>query len=141
MPRVLKAGGLYFALVFAAGFALGPIRLLWLVPRFGARSAELMEAPVMLAGELSRKRQPEGASFERASCDHAVASVLSTTNYRTGDDPIDYQTLGDQAGAILTRAGPYNVRVGDNPPGTAGVVPRRLGTFCESARLVPKTRL
>ncbi len=47
--RVLKAGGLYFALVFAAGFALGPIRLLWIVPRFGVRYAELMEAPVMLA--------------------------------------------------------------------------------------------
>ena|SRR5437899_1344438 len=41
--RILKAGGLYFALVFGAGFVLGPIRLLWLVPRFGTRTAELME--------------------------------------------------------------------------------------------------
>src|SRR5436309_5182473 len=46
--RILKAGGLYFALVFGAGFVLGPIRLLWLVPRFGTRTAELMEMPVML---------------------------------------------------------------------------------------------
>ena len=28
---------------------LGPIRILWLVPRFGARTAELMETPLMLA--------------------------------------------------------------------------------------------
>ncbi|HQZ45269.1 MAG TPA: hypothetical protein PK042_04090 [Usitatibacteraceae bacterium] len=44
-----KAGILYFALVFGAGFALGPIRVLWLVPRVGDRAAELIEAPIMLA--------------------------------------------------------------------------------------------
>jgi hypothetical protein len=47
--RVLKAAVLYFAVVFAAGFVLGPLRILWAVPRFGVRNAELMEAPVMLA--------------------------------------------------------------------------------------------
>ena len=46
--RILKAGVLYFALVFGAGFVLGPIRILWIVPRFGTRMAELMEAPIML---------------------------------------------------------------------------------------------
>ena len=46
--RVLKAGTLYFALVFGAGFVLGTIRVLWIVPRFGTRIAELMEAPIML---------------------------------------------------------------------------------------------
>ncbi len=46
--RILKAGTLYFALVFGAGFVLGPIRILWIVPRFGTRAAELMETPIML---------------------------------------------------------------------------------------------
>ena len=46
--QILKAGALYFALVFAAGFVLGPIRILLLVPRFGERTAELLEQPVML---------------------------------------------------------------------------------------------
>ena len=46
--QVLTAGALYFALVFAAGFVLGPIRVLWAEPRFGPRVAELMEAPLML---------------------------------------------------------------------------------------------
>lgn len=45
----LKAGALYFALVFATGFALGPIRILWIAPRIGAGTAELLEAPLMLA--------------------------------------------------------------------------------------------
>ena len=46
--QILKAGVLYFALVFGAGFVLGPIRILWAVPRFGQRTAELMEPPIML---------------------------------------------------------------------------------------------
>ena len=46
--RLLKIGGLYFAIVFAAGFLLGSIRVMWVVPRFGARVAELIEAPIIL---------------------------------------------------------------------------------------------
>ncbi len=46
--RVVKAAALYFALVFGAGFVLGVVRLLWLVPRLGERAAELAEMPVML---------------------------------------------------------------------------------------------
>lgn len=46
---MLKAGAYYFALVFAAGFVLGTIRTLWIVPRVGARTAELMETPIMFA--------------------------------------------------------------------------------------------
>jgi len=46
--RILKAGVLYFALVFGAGFVLGTVRTLWVVPRLGTRLAELMEAPIML---------------------------------------------------------------------------------------------
>jgi hypothetical protein len=47
--QILKAGVLYFMLVFGAGFVLGPIRILYLVPRLGTRTAELMEMPMMLA--------------------------------------------------------------------------------------------
>jgi hypothetical protein len=46
--QILKAGVLYFALAFGAGFVLGTIRTLWVVPRVGTRTAELMETPVML---------------------------------------------------------------------------------------------
>lgn len=45
--RMLKAALLYFAIVFGAGFVLGTIRTLWIVPRVGARAAELMETPIM----------------------------------------------------------------------------------------------
>lgn len=59
--RILKAGILYFAVVFGAGFLLGSIRILWVSPRLGVRAAELLETPVMIgvtivaAGWIVRK--------------------------------------------------------------------------------------
>ena len=47
--QVLKAGTAYFGFVFGAAFVLGTIRTLWVVPRVGTRTAELMEMPIMLA--------------------------------------------------------------------------------------------
>jgi len=54
--RILKAGVLYFAIVFGARLVLGPIRILWVVPRFGTRMAELMETPIMLAATIVAAR-------------------------------------------------------------------------------------
>ena len=54
--QILKAGVLYFALVFGAGFVLGTIRVLWVIPRLGVRTAELMEAPLMLGVTIAVTR-------------------------------------------------------------------------------------
>ena len=56
MMQVLKAGVLYFGLVFGAGFVLGTIRVLWVIPRLGVRTAELMEAPLMLGVTIAVAR-------------------------------------------------------------------------------------
>jgi len=54
--RALTAGALYFALVFGAGFALGPVRELWVAPRLGRTAGVLLEAPLMLAVTIAAAR-------------------------------------------------------------------------------------
>lgn len=49
MLTTLRAGFVYFALVFGAGFVLGVFRVPFLVPRIGERWAELAEMPIMAA--------------------------------------------------------------------------------------------
>jgi uncharacterized membrane protein len=49
MQASLRAALAYFALAFAAGFALGALRLSAIVPRIGETRAVLFELPVMLA--------------------------------------------------------------------------------------------
>jgi hypothetical protein len=46
--RALKAGLIYFLLVFAVGWILGPIRELWAVPHFGRMAAMLSESFILL---------------------------------------------------------------------------------------------
>jgi len=47
--EILQASFRYFALVFGAGFVLGVIRTVAVVPRLGIRMAELLEIPIMIA--------------------------------------------------------------------------------------------
>lgn len=54
---VLRAGAVYFAIVFSAGFLLGMLRVPILVPRLGVRTAELLEMPVMLGVVLWAARR------------------------------------------------------------------------------------
>jgi hypothetical protein len=51
MPA-LKAGLVYFLLLFAVGWILGPIRELWAVPHFGRMAAMLSEAFIMLVAMI-----------------------------------------------------------------------------------------
>jgi len=54
--RTMRAGITYFALVFAAGFVLGSIRVPFLEPRLGERLAELIELPFMFVAILVSAR-------------------------------------------------------------------------------------
>jgi hypothetical protein len=54
--KVWKAAATYFGIVFGIGFVLGSLRVLWLVPRVGSRSAELYETPLMLLATVLAAR-------------------------------------------------------------------------------------
>lgn len=71
----LLAGALYFALAFAAGFALAPLRLMWLAPLVGQRAAELAEAPVMLVVMALAARWVLGRFAQRAPSRAGVGLV------------------------------------------------------------------
>ena len=48
MNRALIAGAAYFSALFALGFVLGTMRVLYVAPHFGLTAATLAEVPVML---------------------------------------------------------------------------------------------
>jgi hypothetical protein len=82
--QILKSGAVYFALVFGTGFILGTIRTLWIVPRLGVRTAELMEAPfmfiaiVLTASWMGRRLgNANGSSFRLAVGFTALALLLA----------------------------------------------------------------
>jgi len=47
--RVVRAAASYWAVVFALGFVLGTVRVLWVIPRIGMVPATLLELPLILA--------------------------------------------------------------------------------------------
>jgi hypothetical protein len=54
--RGLKAGVVYFLLMFAVGWILGPSRELWAVPHFGRVAATLLEAAITLIAMIVTAR-------------------------------------------------------------------------------------
>jgi hypothetical protein len=66
---MIKRGACYFLILFGVGFVLGMIRVPLLVPLLGERTAELVEAPFMLAAIYLAsaylvKKYPAAASLE-----------------------------------------------------------------------------
>ncbi|MFQ3617298.1 MAG: hypothetical protein SNJ57_09565 [Cyanobacteriota bacterium] len=52
MINLIKPAIAYFLCLFATGFVLGTVRVLWAVPRLGERTAELLEMPFILVAIL-----------------------------------------------------------------------------------------
>ncbi len=87
MSRPIRAGLVYFAIVFAAGFALGTLRVLVVAPAFGEFAAVLIELPIILAAswfacEFVLRRCAIGPDFdERATMGLVAFGVLMVAEF------------------------------------------------------------
>jgi hypothetical protein len=78
---VLRIATAYATAVFGAGFVLGSMRVLVVEPRIGARAAELLELPFMIAASFLaagwvNRRLDAGDPFGRRLAVGAVALVV-----------------------------------------------------------------
>jgi hypothetical protein len=81
---MIRASFLYFALVMGAGFLLGSVRVLFVVPHLGERWAELAEMPIMamvifVAAGYILRRYPEVQTRGRALVVGFTALALSVS--------------------------------------------------------------
>ena len=84
MTPIIRASFLYFALVMGAGFLLGSVRVLFVVPHLGERWAELAEMPIMaviifIAAGYILRRYPEVQTRGRALTVGFTALALSVS--------------------------------------------------------------
>ena len=71
----MKAGFVYFAIVYAAGFALGTLRVLVVAPALGASAAVLVELPIILAASWFAC----GFVLRRFAVSHAARATMAAT--------------------------------------------------------------
>ena len=84
MNPMIRASFLYFALVMGAGFLLGSVRVLFVVPHLGERWAELAEMPIMamvivVAAGYILRRYPEVQTRGRVLVVGFTALALSVS--------------------------------------------------------------
>ena len=130
--RALRAGAVYFVAVFAAGFVLGVLRTLVLLPLVGPLWAVLVELPVILSiawlvcARIVRRRPLGGAAAVGMG---AVAFALMMLGDAGISMPRGTAGRADTFGRLL-RTGFVDI-TGDHA-GTATAISREMGIFDES---------
>lgn len=110
-PWVGRAALVYFALVFAVGFLLGTIRVLFVAPRWGELAGVMIEAPIMLlvswlacgASILMFDVRGRRAGLATGALAFALlmAAELALSRLAFGRSPAEYlRALATPAGAV-----------------------------------------
>lgn len=94
-PRLLRAAGLYFAVVFAVGLLLGPPRVLWLEPWLGRTLAVLCEAPLLiLAMWFGAAAAPKWAGMRGSWPAYLIMGVLALVLQQVADLAVGFGLRG-----------------------------------------------
>jgi hypothetical protein len=110
MARTLAAAAFYFAIVFAVGFGLGPVRVLLLEPKVGNTVAVLIEAPFMLAAialaarYVSRRMKVSAVLPDLLVMGCSAAVLVLLADFAIGL-PLRGIAMADQFNYLVTPAG------------------------------------
>ncbi len=107
---VMAAGALYFVMVFAVGFALGPVRVLWLEPVLGKTIAVLIESPALvLAMVFAARLAPRWTRMRGNWAAYLTVGVLALVFQQIADLAVGFglrgMTLRDQIAYFATPPG------------------------------------
>jgi hypothetical protein len=113
--RIANAAIVYWAMVFALGFVLGTVRVLWVIPLVGLMPATLLELPIILAaswlaaGWLVRRFGIAGGGEALAvgalACAILMAAECALAGVLTGQTPAQWLADLRQPHALLGLAG------------------------------------
>jgi hypothetical protein len=93
--RVFAAAAIYFAIVFAVGLVLGPVRVLWIEPWLGATIAILCEAPLLvMAMILGARVAPSMARLRRGWLARFVMGLLALAMQQLADLSVGFGLRG-----------------------------------------------
>ncbi|MFN3464583.1 MAG: hypothetical protein ACK4X1_10975 [Terricaulis sp.] len=108
--RVPHAAAIYFALVFAAGLLLGPVRVIWIEPWLGNAIAVLLETPFLIAAMwFASRAAPKWAGVSGGWPSFLAIGVVALIMQQIADLAVGFglrgMTLRDQLAHFATPAG------------------------------------
>jgi hypothetical protein len=107
---ILSAAALYFMIVFAAGFLLGSIRVLWVEPKLGQAPAVLCESPLLLAVMvLAARWVPSLVGIEKSGTGLVLMGAIALALQQAADFLVGTRlrgiTVAQQLAYFATKAG------------------------------------
>ncbi|WP_395646928.1 hypothetical protein [Terricaulis sp.] len=108
--RTVTAAAIYFALVFAVGLLLGPVRVLWLEPLLGKTLAVACEAPLLvLAMHFAATAALRWTGLEGGWIRHLGVGLIALAFQQTADLAVGFglrgMTLQEQLANFTTPPG------------------------------------
>jgi hypothetical protein len=104
------AAAIYFALVFAVGLALGPVRVLWLEPVLGRTFAVLCETPFLIAAMvIAARHAPLWAKVQGGWPSYLAIGLIALALQQVADLAVGFglrgMTLNEQLALFSTPPG------------------------------------